>query len=436
MTRRRIAIGLFAAIVPLSVLAGSIRRCGYRREGLDDAHAIAVTRMSRGGRADCERRAMRWPDERNAQGPDAVFAYDASFRSRNPAAPAFDPDLRAELGANEPAAARWRVPVGDRHRVRLALRMPWTTGPCAILLVDAPSPEWVTDSGRELARSAVWSAAFAAAVAAVLLAVLRPAHRRELRKRDTALSNYVANSTHDMALPLTVLACHLDALEQDARAGRPADPERLGGALAQSQYLSSLLRNLGTLVRLEGDLPVERSSIALGDVVTRSIDRHRALAEQRGVELDHAVPAEPVHASADLTLVEQLVSNLIHNAIVHNARGGHAAVILSREQDEFWLQVIDDGPGIDPAELDRLTRPHQRGADAGARHPGGSGLGLAIARDVCARHDFDLGVTPREGGGLTVQVRGPVAATDPQGRRRMVSHAHIAPVHRPARRRL
>jgi two-component system sensor histidine kinase BaeS len=128
------------------------------------------------------------------------------------------------------------------------------------------------------------------------------------------------------------------------------------------------------------------------------------------VEIESATPAEPVAALADLTLLEQAVSNLVYNAIRHNRPGGHAALILDDDQGRFRLRVIDDGPGISEDELAHLVTRGFRGNDARTRVPGGQGLGLDIAHRVAQLHGFALAFRRSEYGGLEAELAGPLAS--------------------------
>jgi signal transduction histidine kinase len=131
----------------------------------------------------------------------------------------------------------------------------------------------------------------------------------------------------------------------------------------------------------------------------------------RGIALEHAVPESPVWIEGDVTLVEQAVSNLVHNAVRHNRTGGHAAVVLDEEGETgFRLRVSDDGPGVPPDQIGRLGERRFRTDEARGRHPDGLGIGLSIARGVAERHGFTLSFAANEPTGLVAELQGPRAA--------------------------
>ena len=148
-------------------------------------------------------------------------------------------------------------------------------------------------------------------------------------------------------------------------------------------------------------------AVDLNDVVARVIGRNAPYADKRDVVLEHGVPSTPTTVTADVTLIEQAVGNVVHNAIRYNKANGHVAVVLESRADGFTLRVVDDGPGLPEAELARITERGFRGDRARSRHPTGTGLGLSITKDVCIRHGFALRFETPFDGGLVVEITGP-----------------------------
>ena len=128
----------------------------------------------------------------------------------------------------------------------------------------------------------------------------------------------------------------------------------------------------------------------------------------------HRVPEQPTHAVGDVTLLERALSNVVHNAVRYNEADGHVAVVLSTRAGRFTLRVVDDGPGLDPEDLPRLTERGYRGNAARTRHPHGMGLGLHITADVLVQHGFLLRLQRPEGAerGLEVLIEGAVVSAE------------------------
>ena len=386
-----------------------------------------------------------------------LWAYRADLGSANPRAPGLAPALADPVrdGA-ESASVPWHE--GEREGRRLLLRTPWPDGPCAVLLVERLLPET-----PGAVRAFLYAAA--ALVGGLLLAVLLSAgplvrrirrltadvtrsaasryaepvptssrdeigrlaqafngagaevrgHIESLEARERTLREFVSNTAHDVAIPLTVLQGHLTTLREATPAAAPSDAVR--GAMEEAQYIACLLQNLTSVARLEASPEsLERRPVDLRALLERVVARHLPIARGASIALEHAVPAEPVVARGDVTLLEQAVSNLVHNAIRYHRAGGHVAAVLSRTSGpapRFTLRVVDDGPGIPDDELPHVLERSFRGREARTRAPHGAGLGLHIAHDVVGRHGFDLALARPDGGGLEATISGACAEEPP-----------------------
>jgi two-component system sensor histidine kinase BaeS len=237
------------------------------------------------------------------------------------------------------------------------------------------------------------------------------AQLREKERREQALREFVANTTHDMMIPLTVLQGHLAALKDQVASGQGIDERALASTMDEAHYMGALMHNLAIAAKLDASRPELLSSrVDLNALVARVMGRHSPIANQLKVSLDSAVPEQPVITRGDVTLLEQAVSNVVYNAIRHNRQGGHAAVILETASEQFRLRVVDDGPGIPEADLCRLVERGFRGASARTRTPEGQGLGLNITFQVAKLHALELTIKPSEYGGLELELRGPLCS--------------------------
>lgn len=232
---------------------------------------------------------------------------------------------------------------------------------------------------------------------------------------EAGLRSFVANTTHDVMIPLTVLQGHLTSLGN--KLGNAASETRslVVAAANEAHYLGSILSNLSAVSKLEGaDYVMRTDDIDLGELVERVAQRHLPIARTRKISVEHAVPPTHTCARGDVTLLEQAVSNVTHNAVRYNEEGGNVAIILDVTGDNrrFRLRVIDDGPGISDEELRLLPERRFRGDEARTRNPDGLGLGLHIARDVAAQHSFEFELRHSEFGGLEVEFAGELSDCD------------------------
>ena len=382
-----------------------------------------------------------------------VFFYDPSFKPRPPGGPAFPAEAREGIGRGEKFTTG-RAAEGFFG----ALATEWAGGACTYALAIMPTPPpmaafapvivgallligvpsivlWfaltqpvsriraLADGVRESAAAhyetsvkvtgrdeiAALGQAFNDASAVVR------AHVAEVERRERALRDFVAHTTHDVALPLSVLLSHVSTLRQTV-GGRESEAATVAAIAQETQYIASLLANLEAVAKLETDPGMrERHPVYVAALVERVAVRHHGLAQSAGIEFNHAVPTPPVTVTGDVTLIEQAVNNLVHNAIQYNHRGGHVALVLEQEGGRFSLRVSDDGPGVPWADLPRLGESRFRSDEARSRRPNGMGLGVSIAGDVARHHGFALELGNRSEGGFEAVLTG--SAAEPTGER-------------------
>jgi signal transduction histidine kinase len=387
------------------------------------------------------------PGPRAGGPPIQLFAYDSGFQPSDPHAPSLPQDLAAKLTAN---AATFTFPADDGRGVAMVLRTPWPDGPCAIFMARLPPrPGEFHDLLLELALvvvtvvAAVW---FAGGPVLARMRRLRDAvgrsadtryetpvpvdgggeladlarafndagarirrHIGDVETRERSLREFVANTTHDVAMPLTVLQGHLAELERRATPGSE-DQTAVAAAVREAHYLSSLVRNLGAATRLDArDGAIDRRPVDMNALVERVVLRHQPVARASGVILDFAVPERALTLSTDITLLEQAVGNLVDNAVRYNRNGGHVAVVLDTPSAAaFTVTVSDDGPGVAPEDLERITERRFRSEAARTRRPDGQGIGLAIVSEVATRLGYELAFRQNAPNGLISLISGPV----------------------------
>lgn len=235
-------------------------------------------------------------------------------------------------------------------------------------------------------------------------------HLLQVEARGETLREFVANTTHDIAVPLSALQGHLSALASGVTLPE-AGQTHVRHALQEAHYMGSLLRNLGVAARLDGARRIERHAVDLTALIERVVTRHLVVARARGVSLEYAVPEGRMVAETDLTLLEQAVGNLVDNAIQYTPAGGHVGVVLDHTVPaSFVVSVRDDGPGMPAEERAALLATRRRGTEARTRRPDGQGLGLAIVTEATAALGLSLTFSHPDVGGLRVDIAGPLAS--------------------------
>jgi signal transduction histidine kinase len=203
----------------------------------------------------------------------------------------------------------------------------------------------------------------------------------------------MADVSHQLRTPLAALRLRLDVLSQDSDR---ETAEELAGAQDEIARLSHLVDGLLALARAENVL-IEPVSIRVDEVIQDRAAAWRPVAEERGVEL-HPSCTGPVPAVAGQGHLEQILDNLLANALDAVPAGGHVQVSAAAAADGARVVVADDGPGMTPRQQEMAFRRFVSST------PGGAGLGLAIVHRLVTSNGGSASLSDTPGGGLTVTV--------------------------------
>ncbi len=212
---------------------------------------------------------------------------------------------------------------------------------------------------------------------------------------------FVADASHQLRSPLTALRLRIENMQHGAAA---ADAEDLEGALAEVDRLSRLVDGLLALARAERRA-AERSPQDVGALVRERADAWRAAAAERGVALD-AEAAPGLVAALAPGAVEQMLDNLVANALEVAPAGSAVAIAAAGDDGHVTLTVTDAGPGMPAEDRERAFDRFWRGREDRR----GSGLGLAIVRSLAEADDGSVRLEEAPGGGLRAVVTLPRAA--------------------------
>ncbi len=212
---------------------------------------------------------------------------------------------------------------------------------------------------------------------------------------------FAANASHELRTPHAIIRTMVEVARADPD-GRDVDVvlERVASTNDRAIEITEALLTLARLGRGGG---IERVPVDLGALVADAVAEEAAEAEVRGIRIAVGGAAA---VRGERTLLQRLIANLVHNAVVHNTTGGEVRVALDTTAAGASVLVENSGAPIDAATAATLTEPFVRGAGRirGADGTGGSGLGLAIVAAIASAHDGELEVVPRAGGGLVVRV--------------------------------
>lgn len=227
-----------------------------------------------------------------------------------------------------------------------------------------------------------------------------------------AHTDFVANASHELRTPLAAILGYVETLQEgDGKLDTPTAQKFLGIIEREAQRLQALVSDLMSLSRVEAekhDLPTER--IDLASLVERAACD--AAGQHRIERLALDITAEPT-VLGDRQQLEQVVRNLVDNALKYGAADAPVSVVLDLVQgDHARIAVTDQGEGIAPEQIPHLTRRFYRTDPGRSRASGGTGLGLAIVKHIVERHRGRLDITSELGKGTRVVVRLPLAAPD------------------------
>lgn len=233
-------------------------------------------------------------------------------------------------------------------------------------------------------------------------AVLAALDLTDVRRLETIRRDFVANVSHELKTPLTVIGGFAETLGDPSV--RAAERETFARTIVVNvRRMQRIVDDLLDLSRIEsgGWVPapvrVDVRAVA-GDTIASC----RAMAAEKGVAIaiELGPNAEPVHA--DPTAVRQIIANLVDNAIRYTPAGGRVTVFSEREGNGVWVGVRDTGIGIAPEHVPRIFERFYRVDPARSREAGGTGLGLSIVRHLTEAHGGRVRADSTPGRGTTI----------------------------------
>jgi signal transduction histidine kinase/methylmalonyl-CoA mutase cobalamin-binding subunit len=235
----------------------------------------------------------------------------------------------------------------------------------------------------------------------------------EAEGANRAKDQFLATLSHELRTPLTamlgwVLMLRSGRLSGDEAASALASIER--NTRVQAQLINDLLDVSRTVA---GKLTIEKRPVDLRVLIEHALESVRRETEGPRHVVTCTIDPEAVWVSGETVRLEQVLVNLLGNAVKFTPEGGHIDVRLDRHEGQTRLQISDSGQGIEPAMLPYIFESFQQGDSSSARRHGGLGLGLAIVRRLVALHGGRVEATsPGQGQGATFTVHLPLLAPE------------------------
>lgn len=233
--------------------------------------------------------------------------------------------------------------------------------------------------------------------------------REQLVNADRQRRRFLADVTHDLATPLTTIRGYAETLLDPNVPKSTEEADRyLQFIQEEAERMDALVADLLELARVEsGSVQLQREATDLVELVRGEVERMRPAFSDADVGIDGPESSrQRIEAAVDRRRTEQLVANLLRNALQHLGAGGSARVRVEFAGEATAQIVVEDnGPGFDPEDLPNVFERFYRGDRA--RRSGGTGLGLAIVRGIARAHGGEAIAENRQEGGARVIVRLP-----------------------------
>ena len=242
----------------------------------------------------------------------------------------------------------------------------------------------------------------------------------EHRKTEERRKEFVANVSHELRTPLTNVRSYAETI-RDADGDIPRDTENafLDIVISETDRMTHIVQDLLTLSRLDsGRTEMVMARFPFSDAIDAVLRSIALEAKRHGHTLVSVCPEHLPLIMGDRDRIEQVMLNILSNAVKYTPDGGHIRVSAGDAGDTVWMEVEDDGIGIPAGDRERIFERFYRVDKARSRESGGTGLGLSIATEIVQRHNGSLKLVDREGPGTTVRLELPV--TQSEGREAFV----------------
>jgi len=233
---------------------------------------------------------------------------------------------------------------------------------------------------------------------------------QQLEERVHERDRFLAVLGHELRNPLGAILLASQMTDPDGL----IDPEKAQLIERQSRHLTRLVNDLLDLSRVAaGKIVLKRQRVNLVEIVTQSVRMVVPMAQRQGVDLALRTPENRLIVDADPVRVDQIVTNILTNAIKYTPEGGHVTLDLSDDNGQATIRVTDDGVGVAPERIGGIFELFAQAENAIGRAQGGMGIGLALVRNLTELHDGSVAARSEGvGKGSEFVVRLPLAAYD------------------------
>jgi signal transduction histidine kinase len=232
----------------------------------------------------------------------------------------------------------------------------------------------------------------------------------ELAKLNALKNQFLGMAAHDLRNPLQGILFYSQFLLDDPEKLDASQTEFITAIRDQSHYMASLVNDLLDVATIEsGKLQLDLQPVDMVKLAQTNLTRNRLIASRKTITLNLEADAIPM-LLLDAAKMEQVLDNLTTNAIKYSPPGSRICIRLQNSVGEMLLSVQDEGPGIPPAEMDRLFKPFQKTSVKSTGGEKSIGLGLVIVKRIVTGHGGRIWVVSQVGAGSTFYVAVPCSS--------------------------
>jgi len=238
----------------------------------------------------------------------------------------------------------------------------------------------------------------------------------DLKKSEAMRRDFVANVSHELRTPITSIRSYAETLQDSENLPKQTEREFLGVIVNESDRMTKIVQDLLMLSRFDAGsieftlerFPFEKSLHDVYNAMLLEAQKHK---HRFTLELKTGIP----DIVADKARIEQVLINMVSNAIKYTRDGGVISMSAGKKDDVVWVSVRDNGIGIPKEDIGKVFDRFYRVDKARSRESGGTGLGLSIAKEIVARHDGSIELSSRQGKGTVITMSLPMEGPKHEG---------------------
>jgi signal transduction histidine kinase len=224
--------------------------------------------------------------------------------------------------------------------------------------------------------------------------------QRKLKRLNELKNKFLGIAAHDIKNPISII---LTLCEMAKKSGKPLEVSGMDAIqeiINSAEFINDMINNLLDITAIEsGTISLSIEKINYTQLVEKNIKMNKMIAGEKGINLTLENNTGNVYLSIDRNKIEQVLNNLIYNAIKFSDSGSEIKVILSKKDNYIKTEVIDEGKGIKADEIGNLFLPFKKTSTKATNNEKGTGLGLAIVKKIVDIHNGEITVKSKSGEG-------------------------------------